>query len=66
MAAVLSIMGGTAGFLAALIALAVFSAPLLSALLIWVGTGCAFVALGLARALLPQPATAPQAVRELA
>ena len=56
MAAILSIIGGTAGFLAALIALAFFSAPLLSALAIWAGTGLAFTAAGLARALLPQPA----------
>jgi hypothetical protein len=53
MATILTIIGGTAGFLAALIALAFFSAPLLSALAIWVGTGLAFTAAGLARALIP-------------
>ena len=65
MATILSIIGGTAGFLAALIALAFFSAPLLSALGIWVGTGLAFTAAGLFRALFPQ--SAPQrAQQELA
>jgi hypothetical protein len=53
MATILTIIGGTAGFLAALIALAFFSAPLLTSLAIWIGTGLAFTAAGLARALLP-------------
>jgi hypothetical protein len=66
MAAVLSIMGGTAGFFAALIALAFFSAPILSAALIWAGTGSAFVVLGLARALLPQAEAADHPAQELA
>jgi hypothetical protein len=66
MAAVLSILGGTAGFLAALIALALFSAPVLSALAIWVGTGCAVVILGLTRALAPAAHTADQGTQELA
>ncbi len=54
MAAILSILGGTAGFLAALIALMFFSASIMSALAIWAGTGLAFTAAGLVRALVPQ------------
>jgi uncharacterized membrane protein YjfL (UPF0719 family) len=66
MAAVLSILGGFAGFVAACVALAIFSAPALTALLIWAGTGCAVVVLGLARALAPLPRAANMAAQELA
>jgi hypothetical protein len=65
MATILTIIGGTAGFLAALTALIFFSAPLLSALAIWAGTGLAIVILGLTRALLPHSA-ADQPAQELA
>ena len=64
MAAILSIFGGTAGFLAALIALAIFGAPLLTALAIWAVTGCAVVTLGLARAMLPVPSQHSQHTQE--
>lgn len=66
MAAVLSILGGIAGFLAALIAVTIFSAPLLSALAVWAGTGCAVVILGLSRALIPAPRPDAHAAQELA
>ena len=66
MAAILSIFGGTAGFAAALIALAFFGAPLLSALAIWTGTGLTFVAVGLARAMLPQANNQTRGTQELA
>ncbi|MCU0802360.1 MAG: hypothetical protein MUD11_11405 [Rhodobacteraceae bacterium] len=64
MAAVLGILGGFAGFFAAIVALAIFGAPLLSALAVWAGTGCAVVVLGLARMIAPRPARSHQGVQE--
>ena len=66
MAAVLSIIGGTAGFLGALIAFALFSAPALSALAIWAGIGCGVVVLGLSRGLAPQGQARADHTQELA
>ncbi|MGL5011922.1 MAG: hypothetical protein ACRC6I_18790 [Paracoccaceae bacterium] len=66
MAAVLSIFGGLAGLLAAAVSLAFFDAPLLSALLIWTGSGSLIIILGLTRALFPAAHADPHAAQELA
>ena len=66
MAFVFVILGSIVGFLTALASLVMFDASLLTALMIWSGTGCLCVMTGIASALRTPFAARAEAAQELA